>query len=94
MSPKFVVWERAKITFTKITGLCSYLKRVFQSDACLYRTTDSDWSKLKAYADKLNVAKLITFVPERVENIVRKGKNAGYQHFLLCPQCFQKLVGH
>ena len=28
---------------------------------------------------------------ERVENIVRKGENAGIQHFLLFPQCFQKL---
>ena len=26
-----------------------------------------------------------------VENIVGKGENAGYQHFLLFPQCFQKL---
>ena len=26
----------------------------------------------------------------RVENIVGKGENAGYQHFLLFPQCFQK----
>ena len=25
-----------------------------------------------------------------VENIVEKGENAGYQHFLLFPQCFQK----
>ena len=25
-----------------------------------------------------------------IENIVRKGENAGYQHFLLFPQCFQK----
>ena len=24
------------------------------------------------------------------ENIVGKGENAGYQHFLLFPQCFQK----
>ena len=29
------------------------------------------------------------FVLERVENIVGKGKDAGYQHFLLFPQCFQ-----
>ena len=28
---------------------------------------------------------------EWVENIARKGKNTGYQHFLLFPQCFQKL---
>ena len=26
-----------------------------------------------------------------VENIVGKGANAGYQHFLLISQCFQKL---
>ena len=25
-----------------------------------------------------------------VQNIVGKGENAGYQHFLLFPQCFQK----
>ena len=29
------------------------------------------------------------FVLDRVENIVGKGENAGYQHFLLFPQCFQ-----
>ena len=27
---------------------------------------------------------------DRVENIVGKGDNAGYQYFLLCPQCFQR----
>ena len=26
----------------------------------------------------------------RVEKNVGKGENAGYQHFLLFPQCFQK----
>ena len=25
-----------------------------------------------------------------VQNIVGKGENAGYQHYLLFPQCFQK----
>ena len=30
------------------------------------------------------------YVAERVENIVKKGENAGNQHFLLFPQCFQK----
>ena len=29
-------------------------------------------------------------VSDRVENIVGKGENAGYQHFLLFPQCFFK----
>ena len=30
------------------------------------------------------------FVLGRVENIVGKGENAGYQRFLLFPQCSQK----
>ena len=25
-----------------------------------------------------------------VENVLEKGENTGYQHFLLFPQCFQK----
>ena len=50
-----------------------------------------DWSKLKAIADNnLNVAKMIISLYDRVENIMGKGENAGYQHFLLLPQCFQK----
>ena len=50
-----------------------------------------DWSKLKALAgDKINPAEKLKFVLEMLENIVGKGENAGYQHFLLFPQCFQK----
>ena len=50
-----------------------------------------DWSKLKAFADdNLNVAKIMISLYDRVENIVGKGENAGNQHFLLFPQCFQK----
>ena len=39
---------------------------------------------------KYNVAKAMISVFDRVENIGRKGENAGNQHFLLFPQCFQK----
>ena len=35
-------------------------------------------------------AKMIS-VFDGVENTVGKGKNAGYQHFLLFQQCFQKV---
>ena len=50
-----------------------------------------DWSKLKAFADnKINLTKKSKFVLGRVENIVGKGENAGYQHFLLFSPCFQK----
>ena len=48
-------------------------------------------SKLKAFTDnRVYVTKNLKFVFWRVENIVEKGENAGYQHFLLFPQCFQK----
>ena len=33
---------------------------------------------------------MIIFVFDRVENIVGKGENACYQHFILFPQCFEK----
>ena len=33
---------------------------------------------------------MIISVFDRVENIVGKGENSGYQHFLLFPQCFEK----
>ena len=50
-----------------------------------------DWSNLKASADdKIYVTEKLKFVLGRVEYIMGKGENAGYQHFLLFPQCFQK----
>ena len=33
---------------------------------------------------------MIIFVSDRVENVVGKGENAYYQHFLLFPQCCQR----
>ena len=55
-----------------------------------------DLTKFKAVADyKLNVANVIISVLDSVENIVGKGENAGYQHFLLFPQFFPKVLqGH
>ena len=52
-----------------------------------------DLSKLKAFAEaKINVRQKLKFVSERMENIYGKGENAGYQHFLPFPECFQKLA--
>ena len=43
-------------------------------------------SKLKALADsKFIVVKMLQFFCNGVENILVKGENAGYQHFLLLP---------
>ena len=50
------------------------------------------FSKFKTLADdKIIVIQKLKFGLERIENIVGKGENAGYQHFLLFQQCFQKL---
>ena len=53
-----------------------------------------DSSSLKAFADeKIELTekkKKMKFVLEMVENIVGKGENACYQHFLLFKQNFQK----
>ena len=38
--------------------------------------------------DKINVTEQLKLVLGRTENIVGKGENAGYQHFLLFPQSF------
>ena len=46
---------------------------------------------MKSFAeDMINLAEKLKPVLGRVENIVGKGENAGNQHFLLFPQCFQK----
>ena len=38
----------------------------------------------------INVIEKLTFNFINIENIVGKGENEGYQHFLLFQQCFQK----
>ena len=46
-------------------------------------------SKLKAVADSnLKVIQMAKFVLKKIENIVEKEENTGYQHFLVFPQCF------
>ena len=51
-----------------------------------------DPSNLKAFADDgVKVVQMTICVSDRVENIVGKEENAGYQHFLLFQQCFEKV---
>ena len=38
----------------------------------------------------MNIGKMMIYVVDRSENIVGKGENAVYQHFLLFPQCFRR----
>ena len=50
-----------------------------------------DWSKFKALADdKINATQNLKFVLEKVKNILEKGENVVYQHFLF----FQKVFIH
>ena len=50
-----------------------------------------DQSKFKEPADdKINATKNLKFGLGMVENILGKGENAGYQHFLLFSKRFQK----
>ena len=62
--------------------------------SCVYSLPNDKvlgWSKLKGFADvKINVNERLKFGLRGVENVVRKGENAGYHHFLLFPQCFLK----
>ena len=45
-----------------------------------------DLTKLKAFVDDTSdMAENSKYILGRVENIVGKGENAGYQHFLLFP---------
>ena len=61
-----------------------YCSKSFPNDNTL------DWFKLKAAADdKLKMGQVTKFVFDGLENFVRKGANAGNQHFLLFSQCFQ-----
>ena len=53
---------------------------------------EMDWTKFKAFADnKLNVAKIMISISDRVKNIVVKGENACYQYFSPFPQLFEKV---
>ena len=50
-----------------------------------------DLSIWKVFADeKIKMAKNLKFAYEGVEKNVGKGENAGYQHFVLFPQCSQR----
>ena len=77
------------VCFSTLNGPCTKRSRVFNPSP---NNKILDVTKLKALAgDKLNIAKMMFSFFDRVENTVVKGENAGYQHFLLFPQCFPEL---
>ena len=51
--------------------------------------------QMKTFADDKktkNVTQELKFELGNVKNIMGKGENAGYRHFLLFPPCFQKAL--
>ena len=85
------VFKRLVLQTRKNQGLFGKGLREIRKINSLPNDNTYDSSKLKAFTDdKINVGENLKFVLGRVENIVGKGDNAGYQHFLLFPQFFQK----
>ena len=80
--------------YTMCRCLQQYCTRPYKYSLTLYSLPSNKilaLTKLKAFADdNFTVAVIMISVSDRVENIVEKGENAGYQHFLLFQQCFQK----
>ena len=84
--PLYITCQKHRHSSTRLHAKCSSPINSLPNDKIL------DWYKLKEFADDiLKVAQITKFVPKSLENIEGKGENAGYQHFLLFPQCFQKL---
>ena len=72
------------------SGITEIILKHFWTPYSLYQMTKTlDLFKLKAFCRWQNkFVKRMKFDWGRKENIVGKGENAGYQHFLLFPQCF------
>ena len=88
-----IVYKRSRQYRPSIIPLQSDLDPHFQQKQFNSLPNDkvSDLSKYKAFADdNLGMSKMAEFVYDRVEKIVEKGENAGYQQFLLFPTMFSK----
>ena len=76
------LWKKEKFLFSKDL-YCRHINVVWERLNPLPNDKIFDWSKLKEFTDKKNVTEKLKFVLGRVEKIMGKGENVGYQHFLL-----------
>ena len=63
-----------------------------QGSLTLYQTTKS-WTgpnSKHVQMTKINFSQNLNLVLGKVENILGKGENVGYQYFLIFPKCFQE----
>ena len=104
-SLKFLIWERViKASILGSTRPWIVLRKVKQNTRIVCHVEKTyfnplsndkilDWSNLESFADdKVSVTQKQKFFLGWVENVAGKRENAGYQHFLLFPQSFQKAV--
>ena len=98
---KKILWKKEKML---VTSISSFSHNVFKS--LFLKTSNMSFVKKKALwkKDKMLVTSIFSFSHDvfkrlfktsnlfftKEENIVEKGENVGYQHFLLFPHCFQK----
>ena len=92
---RFMQFDLLSATSVTITKKATMKLQLFRSFCALrynplLNVKILDQSKFKVSAgNKLKVILMAKFVLEKTENIVGKEENAGYQHFLLLPQCLQ-----
>ena len=68
-----------------------FSNKLIQGTLTLFQMTKF-WTLSKHFVDNTtNVAEKLETVLRGVKNNMGKRENAGYQHFLLFPQCFQKV---
>ena len=96
------LWEKEKLLVTSNFSFSnSVFKRLilqtrknqglFGKELTLYQTTKFWTSPSRKTVDnKINVTYKMNLVMGRLENSVGKGENAGHQHYLLFPHCFQR----
>ena len=72
----------------KLQFIYSVVKEVILYQATKIQTLNQE---LLFYRQQNKCDWKIQHLLQRVENIVGKGKNTGYQHFLLFPECIRKV---
>ena len=84
------LWEKEKLLVTSNFSTSHNVFRSYiSSEHQIAVLWGNGFQSMGRWQRKCNLK--IEILPGMVENIVGKGENAGYQHFLLFLQCFQKL---
>ena len=81
-----------ELNLADFTIIICWSHAVAKGDLTVPNNNFLDGTRFKAFADDIfKSAKIMISVFDRVENIAGKRENAGDQHFLLFPQCYQRV---